>query len=361
MAKGELSYSKVRELTRVACEVTEDYLLMIARHGTAHHVEELVRKFRRAKEAEELSREAQQHASRFLCWHYDDDGSLVMKARLPAEAGAVVMKALNAAIEELPIDEGADSQSDSDTPAGVSTVKSTLRAKRADALALMSESFLQHGSEAMNGGDKYQIVIHVDKETLKHKEAGRCEFEEGAGMAAETARRCACDASVVNITENEDGEPPSVGRKTRSIPPALKRALNSRDKGCRFPGCCNKRYVDGHHIHHWANGGETKLSNLVTLCRFHHHLVHEGGVRIETLDDGAFRFAKPNGDSFDSFVSGQTSDWTQLRKHHCKQGINVDRRAAETRWRGESMDYGLAAQVLMQKKSRAGNTPAGVF
>ncbi len=104
-----------------------------------------------------------------------------------------------------------------------------------------------------------------------------------------------CDASVVRIIENEKGEPLDVGRKTRTIPPAIRRALNVRDKGCRFPGCSFKRYVDGHHVKHWAHGGETKLSNLVTLCRFHHRLVHEGQVAIQTLDDGAFRFIKPNG------------------------------------------------------------------
>jgi hypothetical protein len=344
MAKGELSYSKVRELTRVACAETEEYLLMIARHGTAHHVEELIRQFRRAKEAEELSREAQQQASRFLSWHYDDGGSLVLKARLPAEAGAVVMKALNAAIEELPKEEGADSDTDSDTPAGASTVKSTLRMKRADALALMAESFLQHGVEAMSGGDKHQIVVHVSAETLRHKEAGCCELEDGPSICAETARRLACDSSIVGLIENDDGDVLNVGRKTRSIPPALKRALNARDKGCRFPGCCNKRYVDGHHIHHWANGGETKLGNLVTLCRFHHHLVHEGGVQVQILDDGAFRFVKSNGKDYSITIPVTPSDMSRITCHRSRP---------PAQWCGDKMDYGLAVQVLMQKESAA--------
>lgn len=78
-----------------------------------------------------------------------------------------------------------------------------------------------------------------------------------------------CDSSLVRITETETGEPLDVGRKTRSIPPAIRRALNVRDSGCCFPGCAHKRYVDAHHVDHWADGGETKLSNLVTLCRPH--------------------------------------------------------------------------------------------
>ena len=102
--------------------------------------------------------------------------------------------------------------------------------------------------------------------------------------------RLACDASVVQIREDEHGEPLDVGHKTRSIPPALRRALKSRDKGCVFPGCGHIRYVDGHHIHHWADGGATKLSNLVSLCRLHHRAVHEGGLRVQRLDDGAWRF-----------------------------------------------------------------------
>ena len=101
----------------------------------------------------------------------------------------------------------------------------------------MAESFLASGPQELSGGDRQQIVVHVDSETLKHSHAGRCELEHGPSIAAETARRLSCDASVVRIVENEKGEPLDVGRKTRTIPPAIRRALNARDKGCRFPGC----------------------------------------------------------------------------------------------------------------------------
>ena len=114
----------------------------------------------------------------------------------------------------------------------------------------------------------------------------------GPAIPIETVRRLGCDSSIVTIVDKDDGEPLDVGRRTRSIPPALRRALNSRDRGCRFPGCTHTRYVDGHHIHHWADGGETKLANLVSLCRFHHRQVHEGGLTVERLDDGAWRFAE---------------------------------------------------------------------
>ena len=350
MASGRLSYSKARELTRVASAETEDYLLLIAEHGTAHHVEKLVRAFRRCQDAEELSREARQQQARSVSYRYDDDGSLIINCRLPAETGTRVLKALELAVEELP-----DSpESTNDVPAGTSREEPVpYSTRRADALALMAESFLVHGVLEAAGGDRQQIVVHVAAETLRDRTAGCCEFEHGPSMAAETARRLSCDASVIALIENEDGEPLNVGRKTRTISAPLRRALNARDKGCRFPGCCNTRYLDAHHVEHWANGGETKPSNLVSLCRFHHHAVHEGGIRIEILDDGALRFVKPNGASVDSVAPGYTQplgDWRRLPAAPC---------SGATRWAGERMDYGLAVEVLLQQSNRNKNVPAG--
>jgi Domain of unknown function (DUF222) len=346
MARGEVSYSKVRAMTRVACSGTEEYFLSIALHGTADHVEKLVRGYRRAKDAEELSREAQQQANRYFSYRYDDDGSLTFHGRVPAEVGALLLKALQAGMDELP---------PADVSAETPTVKSEIQVRRADALGLIAESFMENGPASMNGGDRHLISVHVSAETLRHKEAGCCEIEESPSIAAETARRLACDASVVAIIENEDGEPLNVGRKTRTISSPLRRFLNARDRGCRFPGCTNTRWVDAHHIHHWANGGETKPSNLVSLCRFHHRMVHEGGVVIHVLDDGAIRFTNPNGQSFNSVAPDHVHpfDWTQLPAIHEERGIHIDERTAGTRWSGESMDYGLAVEVLLHQARRA--------
>ncbi len=266
MGRGELSYWKVREVTRVATPATEKFWLDIALHGTASHVEELVRKYRRVQEVEALSREERQQVRRSVSYYFDDeDGSLVLKARLPAEAGMLLLKALEVAKSDLPLPPK-DCEPNLDVPAGTSGTLQRSRAptipptaQRADALALVAESFLKHGAEALSGGERHQIVIHVDEETLRERAAGRSEFEHGPSMPVETARRLSCDCSYVKITEDEKGEPLDVGRKTRSIPPALRRALNSRDKGCVFPGCTHQKYVDGHHVHHWAEGGETKL------------------------------------------------------------------------------------------------------
>jgi hypothetical protein len=403
MARGELSYSKVRAITRVGTPETEELLLSIALHGTANHIERTVRCFRRAQQAEELSREARQQAARNVSYIHDADGSLIVKASLPAELGALFIKALNAAVDAVdareraakkrdagehgnPGEQSRQQQRDADTGdyegghVSAETSSAANRsptaedptpgerpswgARRADALARIAESFLAHGAEALLSGDRYQAIVHIDAETLHEGGAGRCEHEDGPALPIETARRLSCDASRVCIVEDENGEPLNVGRKTRTIAPAIRRALRSRDRGCRFPGCPNKHYVDGHHIKHWANGGETRLSNLALLCRFHHREVHEGGVAMEALRDGTLRFTMKNGRSFDSLVPARPGheqglhaedvlqgDWTSLLAHDA-DGIVITKDTATTRWRGERMDYSIAIDALLYQSSR---------
>jgi hypothetical protein len=347
MAEGRVSYFKAREITRVATSANEDYLLNIALCGTASHVEAVVRGYRRALDAEELSREAIQQRDQYLWFHTEPDGSLSIRGRVPAEVGALFKRALEAALDSLPIPEN--------VPAGTFSDTEELhrsRKRRVEALATLAESFLATGPRDLSGSDRQQVVVHVDAETLKHAHAGRCELEHGPAIAAETARRLACDGSVVRIVEDAKGEPLDVGRRTRTIPPGIRRALQARDKGCRFPGCTFKRYVDGHHVKHWVNGGETKLSNLVTLCRFHHRLVHEGQVVVQTLDDGAFRFVKPSGESFDS-PAPSTGDIAVLVAAHDADDIRVTASTAVTRWTGEALDLGLALECLLQRHAKS--------
>ncbi|HXC08131.1 MAG TPA: DUF222 domain-containing protein [Steroidobacteraceae bacterium] len=346
MSRGELSYSKARALTRVACAATEDTLLMIALHGTAHHVERLVQGFRRAQEAQELSREARQHTSRAVSYWFTEDGSLVLKGRLPAAAGAMLIKALDAALETLPENE-ISAKRDEERPI-------THAARRADALAAVAESFLAQSDASSKTADRFQVVVHVDAETLRTHGAGRCEIEHGPAIPAETARRLSCDASLISVLENEQGEPLDVGRKTRSIPPAIRRALNTRDAGCCFPGCTHQRYVDAHHIEHWADGGDTNLSNLVTLCRLHHRLVHEGEIIVEKSTAGGWRFLHPDGRHYEVIRCSEHEDydWEDLERTHTGLGIHIDSKTAATRWRGERMDYDLGVWVLCQQAAR---------
>src|SRR5687767_213790 len=174
-------------------------------HGTASHIEDTVRSYRRA-----------QQRSQKLHWFHEADGSLTIKARLPAEFGAPFIRALQAA-------------EDSAAPKNVSAETfldplQTNRSRRVEALRTIAESFLASGPQELTGGDRQQIVLHVDAETLKHDHAGRCELEHGPSVAAETARRLACDASLVAIIENERGEPLNAERRTRTLPPAIRRA-----------------------------------------------------------------------------------------------------------------------------------------
>ena len=348
MARGELSYSKVRALTRVATRATEENLLMIALHGTAYHVEKVVRLFRRAQEAEELSREAQQQAGRAVEYWYDTDGSLVLKARLPALAGGLLVKALEVALEAVPA-----------TQLNVEFAEEqplSYASRRADALARVAEGYLQSpvDSAEVSTADRFQVVVHVDAETLQDQTAGRCLLEDGPSLPAETVRRLTCDASLIRIVENERGEPLDVGRKTRSIPPAIRRALQARDPGCCFPGCTYQRYLDAHHVEHWAEGGETKLKNLVHLCRTHHRLVHEGGIAVKARAGGGWRFSRPDGREFDGvYHPAPAQDWTALCDTHAELGIEIDSDTAATRWRGERMDYELGVWVLCQQHARA--------
>jgi Domain of unknown function (DUF222)/HNH endonuclease len=273
-SRGELSFAKVRALTRIAEEETEEELLELARHLTAAQLERAVRAYRRVttEEADAVQ------AAAYVDWYWDEDGSLVLKGRLAPEDGAVFLQALDAAHDVLR-SRGSGEERGSAEP----------RPTNAEALVAVADAALSSGQAERAGGDRYQVVVHVDGAALSDGGEGGCELADGPSLAAETARRLACDAGLVRLTER-DGETLSVGRKTRAVPPALRRALRARDRGCRFPGCENHRFVDAHHVRHWADGGETGLDNLVLLCRRHHRLVHEGGYSVERVSKDELRF-----------------------------------------------------------------------
>ena len=182
-------------------------------------------------------------------------------------------------------------------------VGDTFNQRSADGLVRLAETLLATGVRASSSAERYQVVVHVDAATLERRhttDPSQCTLEDGPWLATETARRITCDASLVKLTEDSHGNPLDIGRKTRSIPPSLRRALKARDQGCRFPGCTQTRFVDGHHIHHWAAGGETNLDNLVQLCRHHHRLVHEGGFDVARLPDHTLRFTRPDGQTIEA-------------------------------------------------------------
>jgi hypothetical protein len=397
MGRGELSFSKVRALTRVAKEETEAELVPIARKLTAAELERVVRSWSEVdRGGDEAEVERRRHARRSLAVAPDGAGMYVVRGCLTPEVGALLMRAVEAASDALfRPGETWGAAGGQRGPAGMEV---TPRQRRADALGLLAERALaagfggkgeveeevveaevgaemaeeETGASGVPGSvteapgpapaprmaeppepsdlpdpplsgtraERYQVFLHVEPETLakeggseshagrenpggsEHHPGGcrhhagpdhhagpehhagpgnlpgsgpRSFLEDGTRVSAETSRRLCCDAAVVRVRRGRGGSVLDVGRRTRTIPPALRRALEVRDGGCRFPGC-GLRFTEGHHIVHWGDGGETRLSNLVLLCRFHHRAVHEEGFRVRMERDGrTVRFFDPLG------------------------------------------------------------------
>ena len=140
----------------------------------------------------------------------------------------------------------------------------------------------------------------------------------------------------------------SIGRRSRTIAPALRRALKRRDGGCRFPGCTHTRFVDGHHIQHWADGGETCLENLVLLCRHHHRLIHEGGFRVERVRH-SFLFTDPHGIEVPATAEKRSrGNVVSLFDAHIDLDIDADTTIPD--WYGEHPDYDHVLWVMQSDR-----------
>jgi hypothetical protein len=343
MRRGELSYSKVRAITRVATPENEQRLVDAARCSTAAHVERLVRAWRRIDRMQAAVEAERQHQHRHLETWLDDDGMVVIRGRLTPEAGAVLRRALEAA-------EGAlfrDAQASGAQSPGEEV---TAGQRRADALALVAEQALAGRPDRGTSGERYQIVIHVEEQTLSANGQGEAALEEpdGQPVSAETSRRLACDASTVVVRHGADGSVLDVGRRTRTIPPAIRRALQARDRRCRFPGCTS-RYCDAHHILHWADGGLTSLDNLVLLCRRHHRAVHEEGWTVDCAG-GEFVFIRPDGGRLECAPPPPPLDDEQplapVDRRLADGGVAIDAQTAMPVWCGESLDMSWAVDTL---------------
>ena len=295
--RGELTFTKVRVLTRVATASSEEGLLDLAGALTASQLERALRAFRRV--AAEDAHEA--HELEYVDYYLDDDGTLFLRARLAAEDGMLLIRALEAARErvlERRREERAAAASDPQAavegdaePCCGSVVPP--RPARVEALLDLAEASIAAADEP--GRERARVVVHVDAAALSADGRGRCELEDGPLISPETARRLGCDADLVAQIDR-DGLPLNVGRTRRTVPPALRRLLEARDDHtCCFPGCEHQRHLQAHHRQHWANGGETSLENLVLLCYQHHRLVHEGGYTVEGDAEGSIRFRNRHG------------------------------------------------------------------
>jgi hypothetical protein len=318
-ASGELSYSKVRALTRVVSEKTEADLVELARHATGAQLEKLCRQYGRVLEATSTNAAAM-YARQALSTYWDDDGMLVVQGRLTPEDGAALTAALDQAAESVP---------EELRELGARTV-------RAQALVAL----------ATGGEPTAEVVVHVDAETLSGDEVKRqSEVADGPALAPETVRRLGCDAAVVAMIER-DGKPLSVGRRTRAIPPALRRALRSRDRGCRFPGCTHSHHLHAHHIQHWARGGPTEIGNLVQLCSYHHQLVHEGGYRVQVRTGTGLEFRRPDGRVISQRCEARAASGAGITAQHENRRMAIGPDTCRPLSAGDRLDYDIAVGGL---------------
>jgi hypothetical protein len=275
-SSGELSYTKVRELTRVAHRNNEKDLLDLALRMTATHVAQRCRELRMGDEAS-IDTAARAFANRSLSMRRDAHrGTMIVTVELPMDTGELFEKALDKARDDavLEIPDLADT---------------SWSMRQADAFLNMVTGYLSDTKNDKQSNDNYLVTIHVEQSALQGKE-GR------SALPIETVKRICCDSHAVVLTETEKGEPLSIGRKSRIVPKGIERAVRARDNNCcKFPGCHNRRFLQCHHVEHWSNNGETSMENLMLLCTKHHTLLHEGGFRIETNFQGNWYFVRPDG------------------------------------------------------------------
>ena len=349
-AAGELSYSKVRAVCRVARPETEATLLEMARYATTAQLEEIVRTYRKVTGREELRDANDRHDARSNRWYWDDDGSLVIQARLSPDNGAVFLAGLEAG--RAAAESTASPKSRAGAGGGDSAESPLAETKSADALVAMAKLALAAPTDAT---PPVPEVVIVDRATLSGaSEEGRCHLDGGAALPPDTARRLACDATIVAMIEAADGTPLDVGRKRRTPPARLRRALQRRDGCCRFPGCGRRRFLHAHHIVHWIKGGETKLVNLILLCSFHHRLVHEGGHRIENLGNHVFVFFDSAGREVPESPPPVPAVGPNLMERNDAAGLVITPENCRSLGGGEPYDLGLTIDALVSVTGAAG-------
>jgi hypothetical protein len=321
-AAGRLSYAKVRALTRIAAPATEAGLAELAGPMTANQLERFARAHRRVTRADD----AGARVRRRLTWRVEEDGSLSGAFRLPPLQGAVLLKALRAACAELAGQAGdlrgdvsAETRASPETPAADTQAVRT-SSDLADGLVAVAESFLAGKVAGADDAEVYQVVVHAGTDALTEPAApaadpgvsaetpaaparvpgdpadpARCHVEDGPAISVSTAQMLACTAALSWMTHSDAGAVLALGRRRRRPSSAIRRAARERDHcRCRFPGCESRR-TDLHHIQHWVNGGRTDLDNLISLCPWHHKLVHDRGYLIAASPPGGFSFSRPDG------------------------------------------------------------------
>ena len=346
---GKLSYAKARALTRVATPETEAKLLEVAVVATGAQLERLCRWYRRALAPDEARAPEERSVRR-----RDLPGGMVkLEIVLAPDEADLVMRALDRAREV--VHEEADVSAETRERAGREQDVSAETAapgstwpSRADGMVALAENFLAGTPATGNGGERFQVMVHVDQDPLAPDGTLSASLDNGTRVSAETFRRIACDCGVVAIAG--DGAELNIGRRARSIPPAIRRALALRDGGCRFPGCTHTRFLHGHHIQHWLHGGETSVNNLALLCTFHHHLVHEGGWTVARGEDGELAFTAPDGRALAGEPPRQMVNdvLESLHEWATDRGLDLGADSNLPLWDGTRPDYDWAVGALLR-------------
>ena len=394
-SKGEVSYSKVRAMTRVATPDTDAALLEVARYTTGADLERVCRVYRGVDVATSTAYPTVQQR-RFVRRYELESGMVRLEIQLPpVEADAVWESIASIADREArdaqrmspkvepseaerSAEQGAEaepSQAEHEPEAECSAEhepepepsqaeheaepehsapeRQGSREEREEALAdafiYLCEVGRKHAGESL-GGAMHDLMVHIDAQRLRadgKTVAGL--LENGAPLTGDVLRRLACDAACVAVIRGEEGEPLSVGRKTRTIPPSIARALRVRDGGCRFPGCQHRRHVDGHHIEHWVDGGKTSLDNLVLLCRYHHTLLHESGFSLERTDDRLV-FRSPDGTEIVPVPSRGLAAPVSTDSLRAGDQRSITAETNEPRWDGEPIQMDEVIDMLIKAR-----------
>ncbi len=338
-SQGTISYAKVAAIAPVATEATESMMLEWAKESSPEQTINFARNWRRTQKNAEMEENQNRYEARSAEWYSDDDGFFRLRAKLEPEEGAIVRQALDSVHEQLLKEKHASTEP---TESINATDWSYGAPTHADALVGVARTALQNLELDRSDNERYQVVVHVDLDTLVTGEGEPAWLEDGSALGPDTARRLACDCDIVSIIERGD-EILDVGRKTRNIPRRMRRALKARDKHCRFPGCTRTLFTDGHHLVYWTEDGKTKLENLVLLCRRHHRLVHEHGFTVHRLADGNFEFKTPYGRVID--VPELPAVGADVAEPSEELGINDE---TMSQWCGDPMDQCITNQVLWE-------------
>ncbi len=400
LRRGAMSYSQARAISRVATAENEKLWVGYAKHMPASQLDTLCRSYQNVQAYDQGSEAgamagavlaAQVAAQRTVTRRSLDNGMVKFEVVLPSDEAAIVWAALNAAIakasaESAPAEPPGAEPSPAEPPradqtpaeprsAEPSPAEHSIAAQTPAEHLLTAPLIAKAPTAAERGRQRADAFMDIIQDRARGKRPQRTPIEiiitvphgglhgsaepsdlammaDGEVIARATAQRLCCDAGLVVAHVDAQGVPLSIGRKTRSISAAIKRALRLRDRTCRFPGCTHSRYVDGHHIEHWANGGKTALSNLMLLCSAHHTLLHEGGYRVESNRTNGWDFFDHRNRLIDAQPARTTPNDTRARHglaalHDAHAALAITANTNASKWSGEPIDYPTCIDYLV--------------